>query len=126
VLIDKNILNKGRRDSHRRSSARFPTLEIMAEELALSAEQQEDIRNIFQNNEERFKNLRKDMDKSLREIRTQLLTDIKSVLDEKQNIKFEEMIEKYRSQRKREHEEWKKRKERSQRDSGDRDKGERR
>jgi hypothetical protein len=65
------------------------------------------------------------MDKSLREIRSQLLTDIKSVLDEKQTIKFDEMIEKYRSQRKREYEEWKKRKERSQTDRGDKDTGER-
>lgn len=119
VLVDKTILNKGRRDSHRRGPTRFPTLEIMAEELALSAKQQEEIRSIFRNNEERFKSLRKDMDTRLREIRSQLLEDIKSVLDENQNIKFEEMIEKYRSQRKREHEEWKRRREKTQRDSGD-------
>jgi len=122
VLIDKNILNKGRRDSHRRSSARFPTLEIMAGELALSAEQQVQIREIFQNNEERFKNLRKEMDKSLKEIRSQLLIDIQSVLSDEQKTKFEAMIEKYRSQRKREYEAWKKRQEKSDRNKGDRGK----
>jgi DNA anti-recombination protein RmuC len=119
VLIDKNMLNKGRRDSHRRSSTRFPTLEIMAEELALSVEQQAQIRDIFHNNEERFKTLRKDMDTRLSDIRKQLLTDIKSVLTDEQRAKFEAMIEKYRSQRKKEYEERKKRQEKSDRDKGD-------
>jgi hypothetical protein len=126
VLIEKNVLDNSRRDSHKRRPTRFPSLELMAKELSLSAEQQEQIRGIFQNNEERFKNLRKDMEKRLKEIRSQLLTDINSVLDENQKVKFDEMIEKYRSQRRREHEEWKKRKERANRDKGDRDKGERR
>jgi hypothetical protein len=123
VLIDKNILDKRKHDSRRRSSTHFPTLEIMAEELALSAEQQEKIREIFHNNEERFKNLRKDMDKSLKDIRSQLLIDIRSVLTDEQKAKFEAMIEKYRSQRKREYEERKRRQEKSDRNKRDRDKG---
>jgi DNA anti-recombination protein RmuC len=116
VLIDKNMLNKRKHDSRRRSSTRFPTLEMMAEELALSAEQQKQIREIFHNNEERFKNLRKDMDTRLSEIRAQLLTEIKSVLTDEQKAKFEAMIEKYRSQRKKESEERKRRQEKSDRD----------
>jgi len=119
VLIDKNMLNKRTRDSHRRSSTRFPTLEMMAEELALNTEQQAQIREIFHNNEERFKSLRSDRDKRLSDIRTQLLTDIKSVLTNEQKVKFEAMIEKYRSQRKREYEERKRRQEKSDRDKGD-------
>jgi len=118
VLIDKSMLNKRTRDSHRRSSTRFPTLEIMAEELALTAEQQSQIREIFNNNEERFKGLRSDMDKRLSDIRNQLLADIKSVLTNEQKAKFEAMIEKYRSQRKREYEERKRRQEKSDRDKG--------
>jgi len=116
VLIDKDILDKRKHDSRRRSSTRFPTIEMMAEELALNAEQQAQIREIFQNNEERFKNLRKDMDKSLKEIRSQLLTDIKSVLSDEQKAKFEAMIEKYRSQRKHEYEERKRRSDKSKND----------
>lgn len=104
VLIEKNVLDKRKHDSRRRSSTRFPTLEIMAEELSLSSEQQAQIREIFHNNEEHFKKLRKDMDKSLKEIRAQLLTDIKSVLSDEQKTKFDAMIEKYRSQRKKEYE----------------------
>lgn len=113
VLIDKNVLDKRKHDSRRRSSTRFPTIEIMAEELSLSAEQQAEIREIFHNNEERFKSLRKDMDKSLREIRSQLLIDIKSVLSDEQKTKFEAMIEKYRSQRKKEYEARKRRSKKS-------------
>jgi Spy/CpxP family protein refolding chaperone len=125
VLIDKNMLNKPKHDSRRRRSTRFPTIEIMAKELSLSSEQQAQIKEIFQNNEERFKSLRKDMDNSLKEIRAQLLTDIKSVLSDEQKTKFEAMIEKYRSQRKREHEEWKRRQEKSDRKRGEKDKGDR-
>ena len=48
-----------------------------------------------------FKTLRKDMNTSLRDIRIQLNNEIKSVLTEDQQIKYETMIEKYHSQRKR-------------------------
>jgi DNA anti-recombination protein RmuC len=119
ILIDKNMLNKRTHDSRRRSSTRFPTLEMMAEELVLTSEQQAQIREIFHNNEERFKNLRQDMDKRLSDIRAQLLTDIKSVLTDEQKTKFEAMIDKYKSQRKREFEERKRRQEKSDRDKGD-------
>jgi hypothetical protein len=123
VLIDKNVLDKRKHDSRRRSSTRFPTLEIMAKELALSAEQQAQIREIFHSNEERFKNLRKDMDKRLKEIRSKLLIDIKSVLSDEQKAKFDAMIEKYRSQRKREYEERKRHQEKSDKNKEGRDKG---
>jgi Spy/CpxP family protein refolding chaperone len=119
ILIDKNVLNERKHDTRRRSSTHFPTLEIMAEELALSAEQQEQIREIFQNNEERFKNLRSDMHRSLSDIRAQLLTDINFVLTNEQKTKFEAMIDKYRSQRKREYEERKRRQEKSDGNKGD-------
>ncbi len=116
VLIDKNFLDKRRHDTHRRSTTRFPTLEMMAEELSLSAEQQAQVREIFHNNEERFKGLRKDMDTRLREIRAQLLTEIKSVLSEEQKTKFDAMIERYRAQRKKEYEERRRHSKRSNRD----------
>jgi hypothetical protein len=116
VLIEQNVLDKRKRDSRRRSSTHFPSLEIMAKELGLSTEQQTQIREIFHSNEERFKNLRKDMDKSLKEIRSQLLIDIKSVLSDDQKAKFDAMIEKYRAQRKKEYEARKQRSKKSDRD----------
>jgi DNA anti-recombination protein RmuC len=119
ILIDKNVLNERKHDTRRRSSTHFPTLEIMAEELALSTEQQEQIKEIFQNNEERFKNLRSDTHRRLSDIRAQLLTDINSVLTNEQKTRFEAMIDKYRSQRKREYEERKRQQEKSDGNKGD-------
>jgi hypothetical protein len=108
VLLEKHIFNKKhqrrteRTDNKRTSSTRFPTLDLMAQELGLSAEQKEKIQEIFKNNEERFKTLRKDMDERLKDIRVQLTKEIKSVLTEEQQVKYEAMIQKYRDQRKRE------------------------
>jgi Spy/CpxP family protein refolding chaperone len=108
VLLDKHIFNKKhksqdeRTDRKKTSSTRFPTLDIMAKELGLSTEQKEKIQEIFKNNEERFKTLRKDMNERLMDIRIQLNNEIKSVLTEEQQAKYEAMIKKYHSQRKRE------------------------
>jgi len=108
VLLDKHIFDKkprprtGKSDYKRTSSTRFPTLDIMAEELGLTAEQKEKIQEIFKNNEERFKTLRKDMNEGLRDIRIQLNKEINSVLTEEQKAKYEAMIKSYHSQRNRE------------------------
>jgi Spy/CpxP family protein refolding chaperone len=59
------------------------------------------------------------MHRSLSDIRAQLLTDINSVLTNEQKTKFEAMIDKYRSQRKREYEERKRRQEKSDGNKGD-------
>ncbi len=79
---------------------RFPTLEMMAEELALSQEQQNRIREAFQKNEERFKEMRTYMHTRLGEIRSSLLQEIRDVLDPEQKQGFEAMIERYAKQRK--------------------------
>ena len=106
VLLDRHIFDKKpqrdtqRTDHKRTSSTRYPTLDQWTQELGLTAEQKEKIQEIFKNNEERFKTLRKDMNTSLRDIRIQLNNEIKSVLTEEQQAKFEAMINKYHSQRK--------------------------
>ena len=108
ILLDKHIFNKKptrkieRTDFKRTGPPRYPTLDQWTQELGLTPEQKEKLQEIFKNNEERFKTLRKDMDKNLRDIRTQLTKEIKSVLTEEQKAKYEAMIEKYRSMRKRE------------------------
>ena len=107
VLLDKHIFNKKpqrpteRTDYKRTSSTRYPTLDLMAQELGLTTEQKEKIQEIFKNNEERFKTLRKDMNERLRDMRVQLNNEIKSVLTEEQQAKYEAMIQKYHDQRKR-------------------------
>ncbi|UCC38367.1 MAG: hypothetical protein JSV96_11035 [Candidatus Aminicenantes bacterium] len=106
ILLDKYVITKKpEKTRKKRSSVRFPSLDIMAKELNLTSEQQEQIREVFKNNEERFKILRKQIDERFKTIRTQLREEIKSVLNDEQKIKFEAMIEKYVSQKRKEKEE---------------------
>jgi len=103
ILFEKNLIDKkAEKRVKKRSSVRFPSLEMMAQELSLTAEQQEQIREIFKNNEERFKNLRSSINERLSSIRAQLKKEIKDVLSDEQKLRFEAMIEKYISQRKKE------------------------
>ncbi len=122
ILLEKNVLDRdGKESSQRRRSTHFPTMEIMAKELSLTSEQQDKIKEFFSSNEARFRALRSEVHKSLSDIRTQMVADIKSVLDENQSKKFEAMIERYKTQRRREHEERKKQADQSHRDRGDRE-----
>ena len=106
IILERHILDKkSQRQTdranrgQRRSSVHFPTLDDMAQELALSEEQQEKIRTIFNQNEEKLRNAQKEIYKGFSSMRIQLLDDIKSVLDQDQTLKFEAMIERYLSQR---------------------------
>jgi hypothetical protein len=120
ILFEKSqVVKKPEKKVKRRSSVRFPSLEMMAEELNLTAEQQEQIREIFKNNEERFKTLRKNIDERLKNIRAQLKNEIKNVLSEEQKLKFEAMIEKYISQRKKEMDKRKKHSRNHRKDKGE-------
>ena len=121
VLLEQQIAHsKIKKKMERRSSVRFPTLEMMAEELCLSSEQQEKIREIFRNNEERMKELNSSFRERYSSMRSQLKNDIKSVLSEEQAQKFEAMIEKYLSQRRKEMEERKKHPRNPRDDKGER------
>jgi len=120
ILFEKHIIDKKvEKRVKRRSSVRFPSLEIMAKELSLTPEQEETIREIFKNNEERFKNLRKNIDEHLSSIRTQLKNEIKNVLTDEQVVKFEAMIQKYISQRKKEMDKRKKHSRNHRKDRGE-------
>jgi len=85
-----------------RETVHFPSLEQMSRELGLSADQQEQIRQIFERNDASLKELRSDMHGRLAEIRAQLKSELDAVLTPEQRQKFEEMIEKYMLQRKKE------------------------
>ena len=103
ILFENNFLDKKhRRDAERRSSVRFPTLDMMAEELGLTAEQQEQLREIFKNNEERLKAYRSEIHDHYKDLRAQLKQEMDSVFSAEQKAKFEAMIEKYLSERKKE------------------------
>lgn len=120
ILFEKHLIDKKvEKRVKKRSSVRFPSLEIMAQELSLTPDQEEQIREIFKNNEERFKNLRKNIDERLSSIRSQLKNEIKNVLTDEQILKFEAMIEKYISQRKKEMERRKKHPKNHRKDKGE-------
>jgi hypothetical protein len=120
ILLDEYVISKKpERGKKKRSAVHFPTLDMMAQELSLTSEQQEQIREIFKNNEERFKILMKQIDERFKTIRTQLKDEIKSVLNDQQKIKFEAMIEKYVSQRKKEMEERRRRPPKNKRDKNE-------
>jgi Spy/CpxP family protein refolding chaperone len=87
-----------------RDSVHFPSLEQMSKELRLSAEQQEQIRNIFERNDVKLKELRSDMHGRLTKIRAELKSEIDGVLTVEQRKKFEEMIQNYILKRKEEYE----------------------
>ncbi len=125
VLFEDQILDKKtRRGERQRSSVRFPTLEMITEELNLTEEQQEKFRQTFRNNEERLKNYRAQIHEQYASLRAQLKEEIDSILTEEQRVKFQAMIEKYLSERKKQMEERDRRSKNRDRDK--RDKGERR
>jgi len=121
ILVENNFLDKKPRNStERRSSIRFPTLDMMAEELGLTAEQQEQLREIFNNNEERLKTYRSQIHDHYRTLRAQLKQEMDNVFTEEQKAKFEAMIEKYLSERKKETEDRKRRSKREPSNRGER------
>ncbi len=105
-----------RRRQAEQDRPRFPTLEMMAAELALTEEQQGKIHEAFQSNEGRLKEMRKYMHTRLGEIRAALLEDIKDVLDPEQKRGFEAMLERYAQQRKEQQERFAREKNRRDRD----------
>ena len=99
----ERVLRRGREDAgqgRRDKKPHFPTLEIISDELGLSQNQQDEIREIFQRNEGRLKAFGDDFHKRLREIRSQIESEISGLLTREQRVKFEAMIEKYRTGRK--------------------------
>ena len=72
----------------------FLLLEPVAKALALTAEQQDKLREIFKRSDERMKVLDTEIHARLREIRAQLKNEIDGVLSPEQRTKLEELIQK--------------------------------
>jgi len=103
VILDNNVLDKKQKPrAKRNNTARFPTLCSMAEEISLSEAQQEQVRDIFRKNDEKLKAFRGQIHKQFLTIRSGLIDEINKILDDEQKLKFEAMIERYISQRKKE------------------------
>ncbi len=103
VILEKNILNpkpaRRSNDAHRGDRPHFPTVTELAETLGLSAEQQDQVQEVFQQGEERIKKVREDIGDQYRALQIQFLEEIKAVLDPGQVEKFDAMLEEYRAQR---------------------------
>lgn len=120
VLFDNKILDKRPgRGERERNSVRFPTIEMIAEELSLTEEQQEKFRQTFRDNEERLKNYRAQIHEQFGSLRAQLKKEIDSILTEEQQVKFQAMIDKYLSERKKQMEERDRRSKERERDKGE-------
>lgn len=96
ALLDRYVIpEKEKKIRKERRPSHFPTLDNMAEELKLTSEQEENIREIFRNNEKKIKDLRTLIHERLSSIRSQLKEEIENVLTEEQKTKFEAMIERH-------------------------------
>ena len=98
VFLDRHGL-LGRHAAERRGGPPFPSLEMLARDLSLTAEQQDKIRNIFRDNEQRFAELRTVMHDQLEQFREHIKNEIESVLTPEQLKKFEAIIQKHVAQR---------------------------
>jgi hypothetical protein len=120
ILFENNFLDKRpHRSMERRSSIRFPTLDMMAEELGLSPVQKAQLKEIFKNNEERLKAYRSEIHDHYKALRGQLKQEMDNVFTKDQKAKLEAMIEKYRSERKRGMEDRKRRSDREPNSRGE-------
>jgi hypothetical protein len=103
VILDNNILNpkpdRPSRDGRRGERVHFPTVNELEEALGLSAEQQDQIRTVFQQGEERIKKVREDIGDQYRSLQIRFLEEIKAVLDPEQVKQFEAILEEYKAQR---------------------------
>lgn len=77
----------------------FLLLEPVAKALALTAEQQDKLREIFKRSDERMKVLDTEIHGRLREVRAQLKSEVDGVLSPEQRTKLEELIQKEMSKR---------------------------
>lgn len=101
ILVEKHFLNKPFFPKDRgKDQPRFPTLESMSEELSLTPEQQEKIREVFSRSEQRLQEFRQEIHSRLGYLRCQLNEEIMAVLNEEQKVKFEAMIQRYLEQKK--------------------------
>jgi len=99
VIIDKHFLSRPRTQDRRGGQ---PSIEGMARDLGLSAEQQEKIKQIFSRSEERFKELHRSLHQNLDAIRDQIRKEIDGVLTPEQRQKLEKLIQEQNARRQKE------------------------
>lgn len=98
VLGERYLMHKRSRGPvHERTP--FPLLAPVAKALALTAEQQDQLREIFKRSDDRMKVLDGEIHVRLREVRAQLKSEVDGVLTPEQRAKLEDIIQKERAKR---------------------------
>jgi len=85
----------GDRPSRTERREQPPSLDRLAKDLDLTPVQKEEIRKIFERNEERLKDLRSEIHLRLGEVRERLKTEIDNVLTPQQREKFNALLERH-------------------------------
>ena len=97
IFCDKYIIKKDFRKPPPggKPPGHFPSLEDMSKELNLEEGQEQKIREVFKNTEKKLDEMRHQVGRQFSSIRKELIADIKSILNDEQKKKFDEMIERY-------------------------------
>ncbi|MFW6140633.1 MAG: hypothetical protein ACOC5S_04695 [Acidobacteriota bacterium] len=97
IFCDRYFIKKDfkKPPTGRKPPGHFPTLEDMSKELSLEESQEQKIREVFENTEKKLDEMRHRIGKQFSSIRKELIAGIKSILNEEQKMKFDEMIERY-------------------------------
>jgi Spy/CpxP family protein refolding chaperone len=102
IFSERYLFHPRKPDRTRRDAPKPPDLEQMARELNLTPDQKESIRQIFESNDGKFKDLYTEMHKRLSAIRTEIKTQIDAVLTPEQKQKLDGLIFQHRDKSKKE------------------------
>jgi hypothetical protein len=102
IFSERYFFHPRKHDRTRRDSQRPPDLDQMARELGLSSSQKESIRQIFESNDGKFKELYTEMHQRLSAIRTEIKNQIDAVLTPEQKEKLDSIIAQHRDKNKKE------------------------
>jgi Spy/CpxP family protein refolding chaperone len=125
VFAERIFLHPRKHTRVQRAPSRPPDLEEMARNLGLSPEQKESIRQIFERNDGKFKELYTDMHRRLADIRSEIKNEIDAVLTPEQKEKMEAIIARHGERRKKQKESEQKDKNSARESSPDKPEGER-
>ncbi|MGB7295002.1 MAG: hypothetical protein WBC70_05380 [Candidatus Aminicenantales bacterium] len=102
IFSERYFFHPRKPDRTRRDALKPPDLEQMARELSLSPDQKESIRQIFESNDGKFKDLYTEMHKRLSAMRTEIKNQIDAVLTPEQKQELDGLIFRHRDKSKKE------------------------
>ena len=101
ILSERYVFHPRAHARARRDAQRPPDLEAMARDLGLSLDQKESIKQIFETNDVKFKELRAEMHNRLSDIRAEIRNQIDAVLTPEQKQKLDSIIAQHQQRQKR-------------------------